>query len=172
MTMYDLQLRTKKKFHYIFCSEFIYLSHLHKEKVNKMKALGVNFKSFFFLMEVLIWSNSADLKHQPWPTLHVQQPLLCQQLPPVVDSIFQDGHNRISQPTYAVMLILLPMGGGGLCSFPLNLDGHVTDGRDAQDFWGSIIKDNTTSTWFFWDTCSWDPAHTTGKAKSHGKGHL
>lgn len=62
--MYDLQLRTKKKFHYIFCSEFIYLSHLHK--VNKMKALGVNFKSvFFFLMEVLIWSNSADLKHQP-----------------------------------------------------------------------------------------------------------
>ena len=82
-------------------------------------------------MGVLIWSNSADLKHQPWPTLHVQQPLLCQQLPPVADCIFQDGHNRISQPTYAVMLTLLPMRGGGLCSFPLNLGGHVTDRGDA-----------------------------------------
>ena len=96
-----------------------------------MKALGINFKRDFFLMGVLIWSNSADLKHQPWPTLHVQQPLLCQQLPPMADCIFQDGHNRISQPTYAVMLTLLPMRGGGLCSFPLNLGGHVTDRGDA-----------------------------------------
>ena len=58
----------------------------------------------------------------------------------------KNGHNTISYPTcsyYNVTLIFFPLK-GGLVPSPW--------------IWSEVIKGDSTSSWFSWDSCSWNPA--------------
>lgn len=65
---------------------------------------------------------------------------------------------RISPiPHVLITLTLFPMR-GGICFLHLNLGKIATTVKIMLcDFCGEVIKSCTTSTWFSWDTWSWNP---------------